>query len=111
MSEKELYKVTATSVVYFLSSATNSGFLDKDAKKYFQEDLESNGVTSCEHYEVELLQSLKDVAEDWRNAIPWGNGEDKELTIQEWFKNRELPSCNGKVVEIDGKKYKLTEVK
>jgi len=37
------------------------------------------------------------------------NGE--ELTEEEWrAKTQPQPSCDGKVVEIDGKKYKLTEV-
>ena len=38
------------------------------------------------------------------------NGE--ELTEEEWrAKLQPQPSCDGKVVEIDGKKYKLTEVR
>jgi len=37
------------------------------------------------------------------------NGE--KLTEDEWrAKTQPQPSCDGKVVEIDGKKYKLTEV-
>lgn len=37
------------------------------------------------------------------------NGE--KLTEDEWrAKLQTQPSCDGKVVEIDGKKYKLTEV-
>jgi len=48
-------------------------------------------------------------------AIEWADGtkywfvNGKELTEAE-FKAR-TKSCNGKVVEIDGKKYKLQEVK
>ena len=39
----------------------------------------------------------------------WLNG--KYLTEDEWrAKVQPQPSCDGKVVEIDGKKYKLTEV-
>jgi Mor family transcriptional regulator len=33
----------------------------------------------------------------------------KHLTEEE-FNQRMKPSCSGKVVEIDGKKYKLTEI-
>ena len=33
----------------------------------------------------------------------------KKLTEEE-FNNRNKASCNGKVIEVDGKKYKLTEV-
>ena len=33
----------------------------------------------------------------------------KRLT-KEAFEARNKPSCNGKIVEIDGKKYKLTEI-
>jgi len=37
--------------------------------------------------------------------------DDEELTEEEWrAKVQPQPSCDGKVVEIDGKKYKLTEV-
>jgi len=37
------------------------------------------------------------------------NGE--QLTEEQWrAKVQPQPSCDGKVVEIDGKKYKLTEV-
>ena len=36
----------------------------------------------------------------------------KYLTEDEWrAKTQPQPSCDGKVVEIDGKKYKLTEVR
>jgi len=48
-------------------------------------------------------------------AIEWANGtkywyiNGKELTETE-FNAHTKSSCNGKVVEIDGKKYKLTEV-
>jgi len=39
----------------------------------------------------------------------WLNGE--KLTEDEWrAKLQPQPSCDGKVIEIDGKKYKLTEV-
>ena len=38
----------------------------------------------------------------------WING--KYLTKEE-FENRNNSSCSGKVVEIDGKKYKLNEIK
>ena len=37
----------------------------------------------------------------------WING--KKLT-KEQFESRNKPSCNDKVVEIDGKKYKLTAI-
>jgi len=50
-------------------------------------------------------------------AIEHANGtkewwfNDEELTEDEWrAKVQPQPSCDGKVVEIDGKKYKLTEV-
>ena len=49
-------------------------------------------------------------------AIEYADGRkywyinDKELTETE-FNARTNDNCNGKVVEIDGKKYKLTEVK
>jgi hypothetical protein len=48
-------------------------------------------------------------------AIEWSDGSKfwylngKRLTEAE-FNQRTKPSCSGKVVEIDGKKYKLTEV-
>ncbi len=48
-------------------------------------------------------------------AVEWANGDkewflnDKLLTEAEF--NAHTKSCNGKVVEIDGKKYKLQEVK
>ena len=48
-------------------------------------------------------------------AIEWANGakewyiNDKRLTEAEF--NARTKSCDGKVVEIDGKKYKLQEVK
>jgi len=50
-------------------------------------------------------------------AIVWSNGDkqwylnDEELT-EEKFNSRmnPAPSCNGKVVTIDGKQYKLKEV-
>ena len=111
--QKHLYKATIKTSVYFLSSADNPVLLDRDATEYLEEDIQSNGVlTSCETLEIKPINSLSDVAEDWRNAIPWGprGPKDKEITIKEWFEHREI-SCDGKVVEIDGKKYKLTEVK
>ena len=49
-------------------------------------------------------------------AFEYANGdkywyfEGKELT-EEQFNNRNKLSCEGKVVEIDGVKYKLTEIK
>ena len=48
-------------------------------------------------------------------AIEWASGTRKwylngtQLTEAE-FNARQHPTCNGKVVEIDGKKYKLMEV-
>ena len=45
-------------------------------------------------------------------AVEWSNGDkdwwlnDKQVTKQEVMN----PSCSGKVVEIDGKKYRLEEV-
>jgi hypothetical protein len=46
---------------------------------------------------------------EWANGTKewWING--KHLTEAEF--NARTKSCNGKVVEIDGKKYKLQEVK
>jgi len=47
-------------------------------------------------------------------AVEWANGDKewyingKELTEAEF--NARTKSCNGKVVEIDGKKYKLQEI-
>ena len=48
----------------------------------------------------------KDGREEW-----WLNGKpyDKDAFNEE-IKRRKQPSCEGKVVTIDGKKYKLTEV-
>jgi hypothetical protein len=49
-------------------------------------------------------------------AVEWASGDKywylngQELTEAE-FNTRTKPSCEGKVVEIDGKKYKLQEVK
>ena len=52
-------------------------------------------------------------------AIEWANGDkswflnDKELSHSEWkqaIAKLNEPSCDGKVVEIEGKKYKLMEV-
>jgi hypothetical protein len=50
-------------------------------------------------------------------AIEWSDGtkfwylDGKKLTEKEFLKRtQDQPSCDGKVVEIDGKKYKLTEV-
>ena len=34
----------------------------------------------------------------------------KELSKEEWEKQRKTNSCNGKVIEIDGKKYQLKEI-
>jgi protein associated with RNAse G/E len=48
-------------------------------------------------------------------AIEWANGtkfwylNGQYLTEAE-FNQRAKPTCSGKVVEIDGKKYKLTEL-
>jgi len=48
-------------------------------------------------------------------AVEYANGdkewylEGKELTEAQ-FNARTKPSCSGKVVEIDGKKYKLVEI-
>jgi hypothetical protein len=48
-------------------------------------------------------------------AVEWKNGtkewylNDKELTEAEFMARKK--SCNGKIVTIDGKQYKLTEVK
>jgi hypothetical protein len=50
-------------------------------------------------------------------AIEWANGDkswylnDKSLTEAQFNARTKQPSCEGKVVEIDGKKYKLQEVK
>ena len=47
-------------------------------------------------------------------ATVWADGtkqwwiDDKELTEQEF--NQRMSSCDGKVVEIEGKKYKLQEI-
>ena len=47
-------------------------------------------------------------------AIEWANGtkewyiNGRKLTEQE-FNNRKA-SCNGKIIEVDGKKYRLTEI-
>jgi hypothetical protein len=49
-------------------------------------------------------------------AAEWANGDkfwylnDKELTKKEFKKRMNPKSCLGKIVEIDGKKYKLTEL-
>lgn len=53
-------------------------------------------------------------------AVEWPNGnkswyiegkEYTELGYQEKTSKKDISSCDGKVVEIDGKKYKLTEYK
>ena len=36
--------------------------------------------------------------------------DDKEYTNREWEAKTKTTTCEGKVVEIDGKKYKLTEI-
>lgn len=49
-------------------------------------------------------------------AIDWHNGSKswflhgRELTEEEFNKKMNSLSCEGKIVEIEGKKYKLTEV-
>jgi hypothetical protein len=48
-------------------------------------------------------------------AVEWSDGTKEwylngEHLTEEEFNQRTKPSCSGKVVEIDGKKYKLTEV-
>ena len=50
-------------------------------------------------------------AREWYNGNKewWLN--DKKLTEAEFNRRTKKTSCAGKVVEIDGKKYKLTEVK
>ena len=50
-------------------------------------------------------------AREWYNGSKewWLNGEN--LTEAEFNNRTNKTSCIGKVVEIDGKKYKLTEVK
>jgi hypothetical protein len=46
---------------------------------------------------------------EWANVTKFWYLNGKRLTEAEF--NAHTKSCNGKVVEIDGKKYKLTEVK
>jgi hypothetical protein len=36
---------------------------------------------------------------------------DEHLTEKEFNRRMNPPSCNGKMINIDGKQYKLTEVK
>ena len=51
-------------------------------------------------------------------AIEYANGDKywylngKEYTEQEYKKEmkKRLDNCNGKIIEVDGKKYKLTEI-
>jgi len=35
---------------------------------------------------------------------------EKKYTYQEWQKQVDKSDCNDKIVEVDGKKYQLTEI-
>jgi len=43
--------------------------------------------------------------------ITWDGNDAIVCGVRYTWKEPETPSCEGKVVEIDGKKYRLTEVK
>lgn len=112
MSDEKLYKLTGEVVVYFINN--NEFLLKSDAKKYLEEDIRSNGCESFEKLIVDPVVKWEDVSDDWKNAIPWGADKmaiKDDMTIKEFFNQQETPSCDGKIVVIDGKKYKLSEVK
>jgi hypothetical protein len=47
-------------------------------------------------------------AEEWANGDKYWYINGKRLTEAEF--NQRTQSCNNKIVEIDGKKYKLTQI-
>ena len=49
---------------------------------------------------------------EWANGTKWWYINGKQLTEAEFnARTKKQPTCDGRVVEIDGKKYKLQEVK
>lgn len=49
-------------------------------------------------------------AVEYRSGNKYWFINDEELSEEEFLARTSTPSCEGKVVEIDGKKYKLTAV-
>ena len=49
---------------------------------------------------------------EWANGTKWWYLNGEQLTEEEFnARTKKQPTCDGKIVEIDGKKYKLQEVK
>jgi glucan-binding YG repeat protein len=62
--------------------------------------LNEDGQMHCEH----------GPAVEWSNGSKWYYLNDQCLSRADWEKERFKKPCSGKVVEIDGVKYKLEEV-
>ena len=76
-------------------------------------------LTQIDSYDSFILQPLWELQNGKFHrtdgpACDYGDGDiswyiDDEKLTEEQFNNR-VKSCEGKIVEIDGKKYKLTEI-
>jgi hypothetical protein len=105
---KKLYRGSVKVTTYFLTDKEH--ILESEALKYLAEDVEGSGFTGGTDLEVCQVGNLNMVPEDWKGSIPWGS-DNTYQTITGYFQELNNVSCDGKIVMIDGKQYKLTEVK
>ncbi len=85
---------------------------DPDGNQTYYED--SNGYWCKSEYDSNgNLTYYEDSNESWYKHKYDSNGNETYYENSDdgvVFDNRPTPSCNGKIVEIDGKKYELKEV-
>jgi hypothetical protein len=111
MSEK-LYKADFKFTVMFVANNVPVGGAtspEEKAYKFLLDELSDNGYVK-EDLNVVEVKDRSDMA-GWENMHPWGTDYGDERTCLQHLLDQKKSSCDGKVVEIDGKKYRLTEVK
>jgi hypothetical protein len=103
---KRLYRATGIISSYFMAE---DGVDDvfRNAFYCLSEDMRTNGITADQDIKFEEITKEEQLGED-KLLCPWF-ADDKSKTCADYL--NQPKSCNGKVVEIEGRKYKLTEIK
>jgi len=110
MSEK-LYRARMVSYeVLFLADQFQED-LNEQAKKWMQREIQENGIIDGEVV-IEDITTPDQLKVGEKGMMPWSNSANMDdshgVSCVEWL--RRNADCDGKVVEIEGKKYRLTKL-
>jgi len=107
----KLYGVSSVICTYFLSDGETKKEILQDAIKAAECEFEWSGVQEKQTTYEEIIY-LNSLPKKDHRCTPWVNDECGGETIKDFFENqtKEVKCSLNKTVEINGKKYKLTEV-